>query len=253
MALESATYVSQLVSTNPSGSDSISQGDDHLKLIKAVMKTSFPDVDQAAATIIVKATAPTTLVKGTIWFDTTAVQLKVNTATTGATAVWSSGFFSAASSTAFRATMSTTQSVPNVALRTVVYDTDGTAPTSYDLGTPGNFDTSTYKYTVPNTGYYFLSAAVRFQGASGAHSIDDDLFLKRTVTTTETTIGYTSMWMQGWENGTPTYIQSYPTWQVQGIFSLNKNDTVHVAVYTEGGAFVITGGEQAYFQGFQVA
>ena len=88
MALESASYVSGLVSTNPNGSDSISQGDDHLRLIKDVLKTSFPDVDQAAATIIVKATAPSTEVKGTIWYDTGNDLLKINTATTGSTASW---------------------------------------------------------------------------------------------------------------------------------------------------------------------
>ena len=38
MALESATYISQLVDTNPAGSDVISQGDDHLRLIKEVLQ-----------------------------------------------------------------------------------------------------------------------------------------------------------------------------------------------------------------------
>jgi hypothetical protein len=65
MALESASFINGLVSTNPTGSDSISQGDDHLRLLKTVLKASLPDVDQAAATVIVKATAPTTQVKGT--------------------------------------------------------------------------------------------------------------------------------------------------------------------------------------------
>ena len=251
MALESATYVSQLVSTNPSGSDSISQGDDHLKLIKAVMKTSFPDVDQAAATVIVNDNAPTTLVKGTIWYDTTTGTLKINTATTGATAVWSSAFFNAASTTGFRATMSAPLTVSNTTLTTLTFNTDGTSPTSFDLGTPGNFDTSTYKYTIPTTGYYYLAAATRWAGSpSGSHSVDDDLFLKRRVSTTETTLSSTTAWLQ---EGGPAYIQAYPTYQVEGIFHLNKDDTVHVAVYTEGGAFIASSGDQAYFQGFQIA
>lgn len=250
MALESATYVSQLVSTNPSGSDSISQGDDHLKLIKSVMKSSFPDVDQAAATVIVKATAPTTLVKGTIWYDTGNNALKINTANTGATAVWSSAFFNAASTTAFRATMSAPLSVANTSLETVTFNTNGTDPTSFDLGTPDNFSTTTHKYTIPATGYYYLAAATRWSGSSGSHSVDDDLFLKRRVSTTETTIASTTAWLQ--EAG-PAYVQAYPTYQVEGIFHLDKDDTVHVAVYTEGGAFIVTGGTQAYFQGFQIA
>ena len=41
MALESATYISELVDTNPTVSDPVGQGDDHLKLIKTVLKTQF--------------------------------------------------------------------------------------------------------------------------------------------------------------------------------------------------------------------
>jgi len=36
MSLESGTYISQLNSSNPTASDDVSEGDDHLKLIKAV-------------------------------------------------------------------------------------------------------------------------------------------------------------------------------------------------------------------------
>ena len=47
MALESATYIDGLVITNPTGSDSISQGDDHIRLIKKVLKNTFPDATAA--------------------------------------------------------------------------------------------------------------------------------------------------------------------------------------------------------------
>ena len=43
MGLESATYVDQLNGSNPDGTDTIAQGDDHLRLIKTVLKTTFPD------------------------------------------------------------------------------------------------------------------------------------------------------------------------------------------------------------------
>ena len=88
MGLESATYISQLVDTNPAGSDVISQGDDHIRLIKKVVQDSLPDVDQVATTIITKATAPTTQIKGTIWYDTSANLLKINTASTASSPVW---------------------------------------------------------------------------------------------------------------------------------------------------------------------
>ena len=42
MALESGTYIKDLVSTNPSGTDAISQGDNHLRLIKSTIQASFP-------------------------------------------------------------------------------------------------------------------------------------------------------------------------------------------------------------------
>ena len=47
MALESATYISDLVSTNPTSSDGLSQGDDHLRLLKSTVKATFPNVSGA--------------------------------------------------------------------------------------------------------------------------------------------------------------------------------------------------------------
>lgn len=47
MALESATYISDLVSTNPTTSDPLAQGDDHIRLIKATVKATFPNVSGA--------------------------------------------------------------------------------------------------------------------------------------------------------------------------------------------------------------
>ena len=41
MALESATYISELVDTNPVVSDPVGQGDDHLRMLKTVLKTQF--------------------------------------------------------------------------------------------------------------------------------------------------------------------------------------------------------------------
>ena len=47
MALESATYISDLVSTNPTSSDNLSQGDDHLRLLKSTVKATFPNITGA--------------------------------------------------------------------------------------------------------------------------------------------------------------------------------------------------------------
>jgi hypothetical protein len=47
MPLESATYIDGLVSTNPPGTDLRTSADDHLRLIKAVLKASFPNINAA--------------------------------------------------------------------------------------------------------------------------------------------------------------------------------------------------------------
>ena len=49
MGLESATYISELDSANPLATDPISQGDDHLRLIKAVLKNQFSGLSGTTA------------------------------------------------------------------------------------------------------------------------------------------------------------------------------------------------------------
>ena len=44
MPLETASYINQLDATNPLGSDPIASGDDHIRLIKAALKATFPNV-----------------------------------------------------------------------------------------------------------------------------------------------------------------------------------------------------------------
>jgi hypothetical protein len=47
MGLESATYIDDLVITNPAGADDRSTADDHIRLVKAVLKTTFPTINGA--------------------------------------------------------------------------------------------------------------------------------------------------------------------------------------------------------------
>jgi hypothetical protein len=53
MGLESATYISQLVDTYPTGADNKNQGDNHLRMIKAVLQAQFPNLTAAAITATV--------------------------------------------------------------------------------------------------------------------------------------------------------------------------------------------------------
>jgi hypothetical protein len=47
MALETATYIDGLVATNPLGTDAKSQGDDHIRLLKATLLATFPNITGA--------------------------------------------------------------------------------------------------------------------------------------------------------------------------------------------------------------
>src|SRR5574340_1042978 len=47
MTLETATYISDLVATNPASGDPKSQGDDHLRLLKSTVKATFPNISGA--------------------------------------------------------------------------------------------------------------------------------------------------------------------------------------------------------------
>ena len=47
MPLETGTYISDLVVTNPLNTDVAEQGDDHLRLIKSTIKATFPSLTGA--------------------------------------------------------------------------------------------------------------------------------------------------------------------------------------------------------------
>jgi len=78
MSIESASYISGLVSANPPGTDVISEGDNHLRLIKTVLKATLPNGYQAMNGIHTsEGTAPTSTSAGQLWFDTSANLLKM--------------------------------------------------------------------------------------------------------------------------------------------------------------------------------
>ena len=47
MALETGTYINSLVATNPASNDPQSQGDDHIRLTKATLLATFPNITNA--------------------------------------------------------------------------------------------------------------------------------------------------------------------------------------------------------------
>ena len=78
MSIESASYISGLVTANPPGTDAISQGDNHIRLIKTVLKATLPNGNQAMNGIHTSAgVAPTSTSAGQLWFDTSDNLLKM--------------------------------------------------------------------------------------------------------------------------------------------------------------------------------
>ncbi len=92
MALETGNYISSLVKTNPVSSDNVSEGDDHLQLVKKILKQTFPvgtdsvGPDQAVQVLIAKSSAPTVdtsasghaaRAMGLLWLDTSNNLLKI--------------------------------------------------------------------------------------------------------------------------------------------------------------------------------
>jgi hypothetical protein len=235
MALESATYISGLVDTNPSGSDSISQGDDHLRLIKDVLKNSFPDADQAVATVVVKATAPTTQVKGTVWYDTTTGILKLNTANTGSSPSWLN--LNGPSFCSFHVTMSSSQSLPNNTHTILEFDTE-----TFDIGS--NFDTSTYKFTAPVAGKYWFNAAMR---SSSTHGSDDDFMIYKNSS------AYAQEAQFNQVSG-PTYVTVSNSMNISCIMDMAASDTASVYANTETGSWTMGNGSTVtFFEGFRIA
>ena len=78
MGLETGNYITDFTITNPTASDNVSQGDDHLRLVKKLVKQSFPSVDQAVNAIHTSTSAPSASISaGLLWFDTTNNVLKI--------------------------------------------------------------------------------------------------------------------------------------------------------------------------------
>lgn len=73
MAIESAAFISDLNTSNPPGSDPVGQADDHIRLLKSVLKATFPNVTGAVTSTQAQlngALVPTGVV--TMWSGSSA-------------------------------------------------------------------------------------------------------------------------------------------------------------------------------------
>ena len=235
MALESASFISGLVDTNPTGSDSISQGDDHLRLIKKVVQDSLPDVDQAAATVIVKATAPTTQVQGTIWYDTNLGVLKVNTAATSATPSWSD-LMGGAGTRAFSVTKGgTNQTISTGSPEKVTWSTE-----EFDVG--GVFASD--KFTCDVAGKYHFYFCLKYTASA---LYDNEVRLNKNGSL----VRYANYFI-AYDSGANT---GRPSMQLEATLDLAVSDYVEVFVHQEsGGDLDIDGATTStWFTGYKIA
>jgi len=161
MALETGTYVSDLNLNNPTITDQIDQGDDHIRLIKKTIKNSFPNVSGAVTlTHAVINALPT---------DITSLQATINTTVTDGLALKAplasptfTGIASADTPTAGTATtqLATTQFV-------------GTELTNY-VAAAANIGADSVALGTKTTGNYAAQVHCDTSNSSGVSSITVD-------------------------------------------------------------------------------
>ena len=86
MALESGTYIDSLVSTNPAATDGLAQADDHMRLIKATILASFPNIAGAMTathTVLNGLDARVTAIESGVHAQGTKMLFQQTTAPTG--------------------------------------------------------------------------------------------------------------------------------------------------------------------------
>ena len=171
MTVETATHVSDLNASYPAAGDPKSEGDDHIRLVKTVVKTDVSTISASLSTVVA-ANANVSTSLGNVSTSLTAVS-SVATLASSAASTAQSGVTSVA--TSLSTTTSTVTAVSSAVAagptkaRVSAYRSAALSPTStseivfdaedYDSG--GDFSTSTGRFTAPRTGYYQVSAGLK--------------------------------------------------------------------------------------------
>ena len=138
MALETATYIDGLVKENPTGSDSISEGDDHIRLIKKVILDTFPNITG----------------------EVTATQTTLNTIGTGIPSggiiIWSGTIADIAGLAPDWYLCDGNNSTPDLTDRFVIH-ADADSGGTRDVGDTGGANTATPTGTLGNVGTHSIT------------------------------------------------------------------------------------------------
>lgn len=159
MALETATYINDLNTSNPTGTDAKAQGDDHIRLIKSAVKATFPNVTGAVT--------PTQTELNYVAGVTSAIQTQLNSKLSSVPdASVTQGKLAnnvAGNGPAFRAVNSISQSISATTYTKVALQTE-------QIDTNNNFDNATnYRFQPTVAGYYQLNGSI-MNGGSTANS-----------------------------------------------------------------------------------
>ena len=158
MALETGTYINSLNAANPASTDGLSQADDHLRLIKSTIKSTFANIDAAVTAteddlnILTGASAAGVTAAELQHLDgvTSAIQTQLNTLTSSVSAAVPSGVIMMWSGAASAipsgfVLCNGSNSTPDLRGRFIIGahgDTDSDANT-YDVGDTGGSATHT--------------------------------------------------------------------------------------------------------------
>lgn len=157
MGLESATYIDGLVETNPTSSDNANQGDNHLRLIKAAIKATFPNI-----------TGPVTATQATL--NTAYLPLAGGTLTgglVGTTANFSGGVTAALTGNASTATtLQTARTINGVSF-------NGSANISFGTDSVAEGSTNLYFSNARARAAISASGSLAYNSATGVISFTD--------------------------------------------------------------------------------
>ena len=155
MALETATYIDGLNTSNPASTDGLSQADDHLRLIKSTIKSTFANIDAAVTSteddlnILTGASAAGVTAAELQYLDgvTSAIQTQLNTLTSSVSAAMPSGaiiLWSGAASAIPSGFVlcNGSNSTPDLRGRFVI-GAQGDSGNTYDVGDTGGSETHT--------------------------------------------------------------------------------------------------------------
>ena len=230
MALESPTYISDLVATNPTGSDNISDGDAHIRNLKSAIKATFPNITGAVTpthTELNKLTglATTAAELGYMSGVTSAIQTQLGTKAPSA-------------SPTFTGTVTMTSAVLNVAAPTT--GSNATTKTYVDSAVAAGATAGPWVLLKSTTAS--ASATVDFVNGSGGVVIDStyDEYLVEFVVVKPASTGAPAFVMRTstnagstWDSGSTDY-KSATLGLISGSTSLNDLSASSMAISTYG-------------------